>query len=272
MIAYPISLQGFGTRVLKSGHGSIPVIFLHGVGSRADRWKNNLDLGDPRFTTFAIDFPGHGFAFKGSGFDYGISGYADFVQSFLNTLDGRRAILVGTSMGGHVAATVACREPERVRHLVLVGTTGMLSLDASITEGIAQRIVKTDREAIIGKLKTVLSNHSLVTEDLIDEEFAVNNSPGASESFSALAAYFRSGLNRDAVGERLASLSNRPPITLIWGDADRSIPVSTGRIVADLLGSKELHVMRSAGHAPYYEQPEQFRQLLTSEVLKREKE
>jgi 2-hydroxy-6-oxonona-2,4-dienedioate hydrolase len=265
MIAFPIQVNGILTRVLQDGAGDDPVVFIHGVGSRADRWARNLNLG-PALKSFAIDLPGHGFAHKGGGFSYSVPGYIDFVDGFLGRFPDRKVVLVGSSLGGHIAAGLAARNPERVRHLFLVGPTGMFPLETLVTKAIAERIKDTSLSAIRAKLKVLLADDRNLTPELLAEEFEINNSPGAFDSFCALSDYFITGLNDDVVGEALAALGHALPVSLIWGAEDRSIPLDVGRRVAALLGDLPLHIIEGTGHAPYYEDPVSFNRILLSEL------
>ena len=126
---YPLGMGGMVTRVLEAGEGDSVITFIHGVGARCDRWAGNIAaMASAGHRAFAFDLPGHGFATKGDGFPYGIRAYADLVHTFLDTMGIRRTFLVGTSMGGHIAARVACDDPERVSGLILVGTLGVVPM------------------------------------------------------------------------------------------------------------------------------------------------
>ena len=124
MIAYPLGVDGRTTRVLESGSGPA-LILIHGLGSRADRWRGNIEGLAASRRVLAIDLPGHGFATKGPDYDYSISGYARFLQSFFDAVGLDRAAIVGASLGGQVAGAFAALAPERVEALALIGSTGL---------------------------------------------------------------------------------------------------------------------------------------------------
>src|SRR3954469_7963215 len=107
------------------GHGSTPVLALHGwIGSRRS-FAALLPLLAGRARVFAVDLRGHGDADKPpSGYD--LSGLAEDVVAVLDALGISRAILVGASSGGYVAQQVAVSRPERVAGLVLAGAPAAL--------------------------------------------------------------------------------------------------------------------------------------------------
>lgn len=263
MIAYPLGVGATRTRALEAGSGAA-VLFIHGLGARADRWRRNLDaLAVLGYRCVALDLPGHGFADKGDGFPYGVPGYAQFVHECMRSLEISQAAIVGTSLGGHIGAYLACQRPEAVSALVLVGTVGLAPLGAEVRGQIADNIGDTSREGITRKLRYVLADHSLITREWIEEEYRINNSPGAGQAFARLASYFRddAGIDRDTVGDRLASSSGRVPLLLVWGKADTVVPVAAGEKGAASLGVP-LVTLEGVGHLPYLERADQFNRVV----------
>ena len=263
MIAYPLRVGSVTTRVLEAGGDGTPMILIHGVGARADRFRHNVDaLARAGYHVYAIDLPGHGFATKGADFDYGVPGFVDFVEAFLKEIAAERVVLVGTSLGGHIAAAFACRHPECVAALVLVGSLGLLPMGAETRERMRGGIVNTTRDGLRQKLLRVTYDPTLVTDALVDEEFHVNNSPGAAEALARVAAYFGDRIDGDVVGERLAAIVSGMPTLLVWGAHERSVAVSVGEAAHALLPGSRFVVIGGAAHGPYQEKPEAFNRVV----------
>ena len=264
MIQYPLGASGTLTRVLEAGRGDKAMLLVHGVGARADRWRLNLEaLADAGYRAFAIDLPGHGLAEKGGRFDHSVPNYAAFARAVLDEVGVDRVYLVGTSLGGHVLATVACEIPERVAGLAMVGTLGMAPIGQEARERTAGLIGDTSPEMVDRKLHSIIHDDSLVTEELHREEVRINNSPGAAEAFERVSDYFANRIDDDVVGERLAALSGRFPVLLVWGRQDMGFPLSMGEAAHELLAGSRLAIMDNAAHAPYYERPETFNAIIT---------
>jgi pimeloyl-ACP methyl ester carboxylesterase len=260
VIAYPLGVGAVGTRVLEAGHGPRALVLVHGLGARADRWRRNLDVfAGAGYHAYALDFPGHGFADKGDAFPYGVPAFADFVRGAMDVLGVGEAALIGTSLGGHVAAWLACAEPERVRALVLAGAVGLSPLAAADREAIARNVRDTSAAGIERKLRYVLCDHTVITPEWIEEEHRINNSPGAAAAFDRLARYFvdADGIVRHGVVDRLRPLTARIPTLLVWGKADASVPLSVGEQSAADLGVP-LVALDGAGHLPYLERADEF--------------
>lgn len=252
------------TRVIEAGSGSIPVIFVHGVSAYAHRWLRNLDaLAGAGYRSYAFDLPGHGFATKSGEFDYSIPGYAGFLENFLDAIEAGSAVLIGTSLGGHVAAAMACRSPRRVRSLVLVGSLGITEVGTEVRRMIARAILNTGRDGLCTKLQRAHADPSLVSDEWVEEEFRINNSDGAKETFERLARYIEADLDQDCVGTELASVSERVPTLLVWGEHDRSVGIKVAEAAHDALPGSRLVVIRGAGHAPYFERPVEFNRVVS---------
>lgn len=265
LIEYPWQADGTLTRVLEAGTEGFPVVLLHGVGARADRWRLNAErLADAGLHVYAIDLPGHGFAAKGDGFgDYSVGGYAAFLQAFLDSIGADRAVLIGTSLGGHIAAKLTCQAPERVAALVMVGTLGLVPLGGQARERLAVMLADASEGGVREKLGRVVHDPTLITDEWVAAEGRINSSPGADASFAALGNYFRERIDDDLVDDCLTALEAPPEMLLVWGAEDVIITPSIGERGQELLGpSVALRVIASAGHAPYLEAPQEFNQIV----------
>lgn len=258
VIQYPLGVGSSVTRVLEAGSGDRAVVFLHGLGARADRWRESVArFAAAGWHAYAFDFPGHGLATKTDRDALSMPGFAQVLASLMDALDLETAALVGTSLGGHVAAYFTCSAPQRVDALVLVGAVGLTPLGQAAGNAIRDNVSATDRASIEQKLRFVLAHHELITPALLEEEFRINNSPGAARALRRLGDYIAERLDEDTVGQRLAQLRHRVPMQLLWGALDQAVPLSLGQAASELL-SLELCVIATAGHAPYLECPEPF--------------
>ena len=263
MIQYPVAAGGVLTRVLCAGSGDDHLVLVHGVGARADRWSRNIGpLADAGWHVHALDLPGHGLAQKGPGPDYSVPGYARFLEAFLDEIGAETAVLVGTSLGGHATATFTCRQPHRVRALVLVGSIGLIPWGAERRAATRGRLRDASHEGIERKLRLLVYDDTLVTTGWLREEFLINNSPGAAESFREISDYVADHLDDDVIGPALGALEGGPPVQLIWGREERAVPLETGLAAHELLAGSELAIIDETSHAPYYEKPEEFNQIL----------
>lgn len=263
MSQYPVVAGDLVTRVLDCRNGEKTVVCLHGAGSRADRfWHNIAPVAAAGYRVIAMDFPGHGFATKGASVTHSTPAFADFVIQVLRSLDVQRPVIVGTSLGGHVAAAIAADDPDAVSALVLIGAVGIVPAEPSDGPLTPVPMWDASPDAIRTKLQMVVADPALISDEWINEESHINSSPGARESLQAVAGYLANGVERDRVGDRLLERASHIPTLLVWGEEDRWVPPSVGFRTRELLAGSELVVMPGTGHAPYYEDPETFNRLL----------
>ncbi len=175
--------------------------------------------------------------------------------SFISELK-QKTFIVGTSLGGHVVASCAVQHPELVKGIALCGSMGLIPIGAEARGRIQGGANNQTREGIAGKFTRIIFDQSLVTPEMVEAEFRINNSPGAKESFAALGKYIAEKLDDDVVGEKLAA--SKIPVLLAWGDQDKVVPFAVGEAAAKLLPGSRFVKLAGAAHTPYYEKHEQF--------------
>ena len=97
-----------------------PIVFVHGAMMGRSVWRPQVDALADRYRCISVDQPGHG-TLRDRAFTLDVA-----VANVLEAIDqaaGGRAVVVGLSLGGYVAMTLAGRYPERVRGLVISGCT-----------------------------------------------------------------------------------------------------------------------------------------------------
>lgn len=267
MISYPFAVGDLMTRVIRAGDGGEAVVFVHGTGGRADRWARNLDAvaGGTGRRAYAMDLPGHGFASKGNGVACSVPAYRAFLGEFLDAAGIAKATIVGTSLGGHVVASYALAHPERIASIALVGSMGLVPIGDEARLRVQAGANNQTKAGVVGKLQRVIFDPAHVTRDMEEEEFQINNSAGASESFEALGHYIATDLDRDVVGPKLADAPF--PVLLVWGTEDKTVPPAAGEAARAMLPRSRLALLDGAAHTAYFERADAFNQLLVDFIV-----
>jgi pimeloyl-ACP methyl ester carboxylesterase len=268
MISYPMAVGAVTTRVLEAGSGDQVVVLVHGTGGRADRWVRNVDaLAAAGFHVYAMDLPGHGFASKGPGVACSVPAYRAFLAGFIDAIGAAKPVIVGTSLGGHVVASYACEQPERVRAIALVGSMGLVPIGDEARGRIQAGANNQTRGGVATKMQRVIFDPALVTPEMLEEEWRINNSPGALESFATLGQYIATDLDKEVVGEQLARAPF--PVLLVWGEQDKTVPPAVGEKVRALLPHSRLALLADAAHTAYYERADDFNAVLVDFLAER---
>ena len=102
------------------GGARMPVILIHSLAGNSGQWTAQLAHLRGSTRAVALDLRGHGRSEAPRDGRFALGDYAEDVRLMMDTLDIRRAVVVGHSMGGGVAAALAGLVPERLAGLVFV--------------------------------------------------------------------------------------------------------------------------------------------------------
>jgi pimeloyl-ACP methyl ester carboxylesterase len=130
--------DGTGVNVIETGEigEGRPIVLVHGLPGSAYDWRNTLTaLGERGVRAIAYDRVGYGHSDpRAAGAPHTVETNADELLELLDAMDLEDVTVVGWSYGGATAMAAAMRAPERISHLVLVGTGGPDSADAAPPE------------------------------------------------------------------------------------------------------------------------------------------
>lgn len=262
MIHYPLEVEGIVTRVLQAGNGPRVVVLLHGAQSTANRWRDSLGpIADRGCTALAPDLPGRGFAIPTGSAPQTVPAFADFVHRFLDVLDIDQVVLIGASLGGHVAAQVAIDDASRVSHLVLVGPAGLTPWERTDRERTWAAYRDADRETIGAAIEHRRGRPPSWEE--IEETYRMTAAPSQRAAAARLSAYMLDGgWESHFVTDALAAVTPRLPTLIVWGRDDRTFPLADGLQAHDRLAGSRMAVVDDCGHDVDLDRPALFHDLL----------
>jgi pimeloyl-ACP methyl ester carboxylesterase len=257
-----IDVGGIAIHCLIAGPSNASnLVFVHGLGGSLSTWALNLPAFAGQFRICALDLVGAGSSNKPT-MDYSVPVLADFLTRFLDALgsDWQRVSLVGHSLGGAVALAFAGLHPERVERLVLVDSAGLgPEIDSTVLN-----LVRTEPtpEHIRTELACFFADPNLVQKSLVDQIYQQRMLTGAHAALLATTeAAFGGGQQRIDLRETLATLP--APVLVIWGAADRVIPVAHAQEASRAQKSR-VEVFTDCAHCPHIERSDAFNQIVMS--------
>ena len=102
---------------LDTGGEGVPLVVIHGLFGSADNWRSHLKAWEGRRRVIAVDLRNHGRSPHAEGMGY--TAMAEDVAALLDRLEIARCHLLGHSMGGKVAISLARLAPERIASLIV---------------------------------------------------------------------------------------------------------------------------------------------------------
>ncbi|MFT3909114.1 MAG: alpha/beta hydrolase [Ferruginibacter sp.] len=244
-MSYEIKQDG-KFKFIEEGEGEV-LMLLHGLfgalsnfNALIDHFKKSYKIVVPLLPLLEMDL-----------LHTSVGGLEKFVTRFIEQRKYSGIHLMGNSLGGHVALVHILKHPERIKSLILTGSSGLFE------NGMGDTYPKRGDKAYI-KNKTALTFYdpALATDELVNEVFEITNNRMKVIKIIALA---KSAI-RNNLGEELNQV--KQPTCLIWGNNDTITPPFVGKEFNRLLPNSELHFIDKCGHAPMMEVPVEFNAIL----------
>ncbi|MET0968908.1 MAG: alpha/beta hydrolase [Tardiphaga sp.] len=235
-----IAINGITTVVYSAGTGA-PLVYLHGSGT-----FTGFGFARQWMKTHRVIIPYHP-GYGESADDGRIDSINDYVLHYLDLFDALgfdRLSLVGSSLGGWIAAEIAVVQPQRIARLVLVSPGGLVSKEAPSTD-----LFSVPPKELPGYL---VADPAILTPFMPDgHDIDFLTLRYRETTSSARLTWERPG------NAKLAQWLHRisADTLLLWGEGDRVKPLAQADVWLRLLPNARLEVMKGVGHLPLDEQP-----------------
>jgi 2-hydroxymuconate-semialdehyde hydrolase len=259
---HTIDVDGIATHYHDAGSGRA-VLFLHGSGPGVSAWANwRLVLPElaQQFRVIAPDQIGFNQTRSPDGVRYGRELWTNHALRLMETLEIESYDVVGNSMGGAIAFSMAAAKPQRIGRIVAMGTMGIA---AELPPGLDEVWgYEPSLESMRRLIELFAFDQSIVTDELVKLRYEASTAPGIQEAFSSMFPEPRQRwLDELALSsEELAAI--RQPVLLVHGWDDRVVPLTTSLPLMDVLPDARLHVFGRCGHWVMIEQTKPFNALV----------
>ncbi len=264
------------------GGSGRPVVMVHGLGGSALNWMAVGPQIAKSHRALALDLAGFGQTpLFGRAATVGAN--AELVHEFVAKVAGEPAILVGNSMGGHIAILEAANHPDSVRACVLVDPAipgpHMRRLDPAVVGVVAAMSIPGLVETLLDRRSRALGPEGLVQRTLalvaadpsrVDPEMVEAHVQLTKERAHLGRQNTRAFVQASrSIGFRMADprfwsrvAAVRAPTLVIHGSLDRLIPVSAAIELGRRRPDWELKILEGVGHVPMMETPTLFMEAL----------
>ncbi len=238
---------------LESGKGT-PLIILHGLMGNLSNFDGVFDhFSNLGFHVIMPELPLYTLPIIKTN----VKNLSKFIKNFVKFKGMDKYILMGNSLGGHIALYHAKLNPDNVIGMILTGSSGLY--ENSMGESYPKR---GDYEYIKKKTQDVFYDPKIATKEVVDDVFeTLNNRNRLLRTLAIAKSAIRHNMSKDLP-------SMKQPTCLIWGKNDSVTPPDVAEEFHKLLPNSELYWLDKCGHAPMMERPNEFN-ILLEEWLKK---
>ncbi|MFK7921460.1 MAG: alpha/beta fold hydrolase [Bacteroidia bacterium] len=234
--------------------GSGPaIVVLHGLFGALSNFSDVLNHFSENYQVVIPIMP----LYEKNSIDPSIDGLTDYIEAFIEHKGLNDVTLLGNSLGGHIALVYTLRHPEKVKALVLTGSSGLFESGMGSTFPRRGSI-----EFVQERVAYTFYDPKVATKDLVDEVFSIVN-----ENFKTLRVVrIARSAQRHNMSEDVGKIQT--PTLLIWGLNDNITPPRVAHEFDKLIPNTDLHFIDRSGHAPMMERPAEFNLILEAYLNK----
>lgn len=225
----------------KVGSGK-DLILLHGWGQDVSSFWGVVEKLKGDFTLWLVDLPGFGRSDNPKK-PFTVSDYSEIIVGFIKEHEIKKPNLLGHSLGGRVAIKLASKDGELIDKLILEDTAG-LRPEKSLAQILAYPVAKL--------FKYLLPNAFNIKDRL------------RRKVYRSLESDYLQALDKDTfvnvIEEDLTEDLKRitSETLILWGEADRSVPLKSGKRIYRLIKDSRIEVFDDIGHFPHLENLDRF--------------
>lgn len=233
-------------RFIDEGEGKV-LLLLHGLFGALSNWDSVVNHFKKEYRVVIPLLPIYEMPLRQAG----LEGLVKHLSGFVNQKGFNDMTLMGNSLGGHVALIYTLENQDKVKRMVLTGSSGLFenAMGGSYPKRGSYEYIKERVEYTFYDPKTA-------TKEYIDEVFETTKSIPKCMRIVAIAK----SAQRHNMADELPNI--QAPTLLVWGLNDTITPPMVGHEFNRLIPNSTLRFIDKCCHAPMMEHPEKFNEIL----------
>ncbi len=230
-----------------------PIVLVHGWAMHSGIWRDFARQLAQNYQVTCIDLPGHGRSEKIDAFTL-----ERISDALINTVSDESSCWLGWSLGATVVLDITRRFPERVNALVLLAgnpsftqTAQWPGMNVGLLDAFADQLNADCQATLVRFLSLHVNNlpdHKTLLRKLKSAVLECNAPDNET---------LQGGLEILKHADLRPALSDTSvPVSVILGNRDTLVPVSTGQNIQDLAPEINLNIIDKAGHVPFLSHPQ----------------
>mgnify|MGYP006267593693 CR=1 FL=1 len=235
-----------GFQYVESGKGPT-LLILHGLFGALSNFQDVFTAFGDKYRVLIPLLP----IYEKTKVEASVPGLVKYVEAFVASKNLSDMSVLGNSLGGHIGLVYTLNNPEKVKALVLTGSSGLF--ESGMGSSFPRR---SSYSYIQERVAYTFYSPQTATKALVDEVFDI-----VSDNYKTLRIL---RIARSAQRHNLAADLSRiqVPTLLIWGLNDNITPPRVAHEFDKLMPHTELYFIDQCGHAAMMEQPTRFNQLM----------
>lgn len=240
-----------GFKFVDEGKGDA-LVLLHGLFGALSNWEDVVGKFSKNYRVLIPMLPIYQMPIK----EAGLEGLNTFLEEFVAYMGLRDIIMMGNSLGGHIALIYTLGNMDKVKRLILTGSSGLFE------DSMGGSYPKRGNYAYIKeRVSYTFFDPNVASKELVDEVFETTNSIPKCMRIVAIAK----SAQRHNMSEDITKIVI--PTLLVWGLNDTITPPMVAHEFNRLIPNSTLKFIDKCSHAPMMEHPEKFNEIVEDFLL-----
>jgi len=241
-----------GYQYIDEGQGE-NMVLLHGLFGALSNWDRVVNEFSKNYRVIIPLMPIYTMPVR----EAGLEALNGFFEGFVSAFGLKDLILMGNSLGGHVALIYTLKNQSNVQKLILTGSSGLFenSMGGSYPKRGSYNYIQE-------RVAYTFFDPKTATKDLIDEVFETTQSIPKCLRIVAIAK----SAQRNNMADEIPAI--KVPTLLVWGLNDTITPPYVAHEFNRLIPNSTLRFIDECCHAPMMEQPEKFNKIVNEYLSK----
>jgi pimeloyl-ACP methyl ester carboxylesterase len=233
-------------KYVDEGEGNV-LLLLHGLFGALSNWEGVVERFSKKYRVVIPMLPIYEMPIR----EAGLEGLRKYVENFVALKKFSDMIIMGNSLGGHIALMYTLKNADKVKKLILTGSSGLFedSMGGSYPK-------RGNYEYVKERVSYTFYDPNVATKELVDEIFETTNSIPKCLRIVAIAK----SAQRNNLAEEIPSI--KIPTLLVWGLNDTITPPMVAHEFNRLIPNSILKFVDKCSHVPMMEHPEKFNTLV----------
>jgi pimeloyl-ACP methyl ester carboxylesterase len=223
------------------------LLLLHGLFGALSNWEGVVERFSKNYRVVIPMLPIYEMPIR----EAGLEGLRKYVETFVALKKFSDMIIMGNSLGGHIALMYTLKNADKVKKLILTGSSGLFedSMGGSYPK-------RGNYEYVKERVSYTFYDPTVATKELVDEIFDTTNSIPKCLRIVAIAK----SAQRNNLADEIPNI--KIPTLLVWGLNDTITPPMVAHEFNRLIPNSTLRFVDKCSHVPMMEHPEKFNTLV----------